>query len=81
VSAGFDGIAYEEDQEAPEAAKKARSPRKLELQKANNTGPCPANKGFGPVTKCGHPPVDHRPIANTKDHFCYHPKCMGVCCG
>lgn len=41
-------------------------------QRANNEGPCPAGK-------CKHPPADHRPIANTKQHYCYHRDCMELC--
>lgn len=60
------------DDLAEKPGSKARSPRRLELQKANNTGPCPSHS-------CAHPPVDHRPVAGTKTHFCYAEKCMKVC--
>lgn len=60
------------DETLPKPGSKARSPRRLELQKANNKGQCPARS-------CEHPPVDHRPVAGTKDHFCYAKKCMAVC--
>jgi hypothetical protein len=39
---------------------------------ANNHGPCPTGG-------CKHPPVDHRPIAASRQHFCYHRDCMQTC--
>lgn len=61
-------------------AKKGRKPSKLRAQKVNNSGPCPGGHKRKPDgSVCKHPPVDHRPVANTKLHFCYGPGCMNAC--
>lgn len=54
------------------AAEQPKLTGKRRAQDANNFGPCPTGK-------CKHPPVDHRPISNSKLHFCYHRDCMHTC--
>lgn len=53
---------------------KKKSKSKARAQQLNNKGPCPAGN-----FNCKHPPLDHRPIAGEKAHFCYGPGCMGIC--
>lgn len=45
---------------------------KVRAMTLNNNGPCPGQA-------CKHHPTDHRPIANTKNHFCYGKGCMNEC--
>lgn len=59
----------ESDEDKKPAVKKVKKRREYR-QDWNNKGPCPARR-------CKHAPVDHRPIANTDQHFCYH--CMNTC--
>lgn len=63
------------DQPTGNAEKKKKSPSKLAAQHRNNKGPCPG----GLHRTCKHPPIDHRPIANTRRHFCYAKSCMTEC--
>ncbi len=51
---------------------KSKRSGKVRAQQLNNQGPCPSGR-------CKHPPVDHRPVAGTKDHFCYGKDCMQTC--
>ena len=51
---------------------KAKKPSTIRKRRWNNEGPCPNR-----ACKC--PPINHRKIANTKDYFCYGPKCMDLC--
>lgn len=55
-----------------EVVEKPKKTAKVKAQHRNSHGPCP-------VGACSHPPIDHRPIAATKDHFCYGNGCMCSC--
>lgn len=52
--------------------KKQKSARRISAQEANQKNPCPVNS-------CKHPPIDHRPVAHSKAHFCYGAGCMSTC--